>query len=81
MSKQFTGTVVSSKMNKTAVVRVEWKIQHPVYRKVLKKRKNYMVRYDNMEVRDGDIVTIEETRPIAKNVHFRIISKAQSPNK
>lgn len=74
MAKQFTGTVVSAKMQNTATVRVEWKIQHPMYRKVVTKRKKFMAHYENMAVKEGDEVVIAETRPVSKNVHFAIIS-------
>lgn len=72
MAKQFTGTVISTKMQKTAVVLVEWKIQHPMYRKILTKKKRFMAHYENLEVKEGDLVVIAETRPISKNVHFVI---------
>lgn len=74
MAKQFTGTVLSTKMQKTAVVVVEWKIQHPMYRKILNKRRKFMAHYENIEIKEGDKVIIAETRPISKNVHFAITS-------
>ena len=74
MAKQFTGKVISAKMQKTVTVLVEWKTQHPMYRKIITKRKKFMAHYENMEVKEGDTVVISETRPISKNIHFVVTS-------
>lgn len=70
--KQLTGTVVSNKMEKTVVVEVETKKRHPVYHKVVKKRKRFNV-HDELGAKVGDVVIIEETRPLSKTKRWRVI--------
>ena len=72
--KTKNGTVISSKMEKTIVVRVEGLIKHPIYGKVIKRGKNYMVHNENTEIKVGDKVTIEETRPLSKRKHWRVVA-------
>jgi small subunit ribosomal protein S17 len=74
--KIFTGTVVSTKMNKVAVIEVTRRKKHRLYPKTLKRTKKFHVANDS-GAKVGDIVNFEETRPISKTVHWRIIS--QSP--
>lgn len=69
------GEVVSAKMQKTVVVRVERKFRHPLYRKVIIRHKKYKAHNENLELVVGDIVKIEETRPISKDKHFKVIGK------
>ncbi len=70
--KQLTGTVVSIKMQKSAVVKVDRTYRHPLYKKTIKKSKKYLV--DNqLKVKKGDKVIIQECRPISKSKRFRII--------
>lgn len=73
MQKIFNGTIISVKMNKTAVVEVTRKTPHPLYKKLLKKSKKYKVSIGEFEVSLGDKVKIIETRPISKDKHFKII--------
>ena len=65
--KTLTGTVVSDKMNKTAVVLLERKVKHPKYGKYIKKSTKYKVHDDENKCKIGDIVTITEVRPISKD--------------
>lgn len=67
------GVVVSDKMDKTITVKVETKIQHPVYKKRLKVSKKYKAHDKNNEARVGDTVTIMETRPLAKTKRWRLV--------
>lgn len=67
------GTVVSNKMDKTITVRVETVIQHPLYKKVVRRSKKYMAHDENNECRPGDVVRIMETRPLSKNKCWRVI--------
>ena len=71
--KILQGVVVSMKMQGTAVVRVERKFRHSLYKKVLKKHKNYKVSIGEFKLKKNDLVKIEETRPLSKDKHFRII--------
>lgn len=67
------GVVVSDKMDKTVVVAVKDKIKHPLYKKTMNKTKKYKVHDENNEAGIGDIVEIEETRPLSKDKYFRLV--------
>ncbi len=71
--KTLQGEVVSTKMQDTAKVAVARFVQHPKYKKFVKKVKHYLVHDAGNTVSVGDKVTIEETRPISKNKHFKIV--------
>lgn len=73
MPKILVGKIVSLKMQKTAVVMVERKVRHPLYQKTLTKTKRYKAHYENTNLKLGDRVKIQETRPISKEKHFKII--------
>lgn len=73
MGKVLTGIVVSTKMNKTIVVKVERKFRHPLYRKVISVRKKYKVHCENSQIKEGDTVKIREVRPISKDKHFTVV--------
>lgn len=64
--KVLTGRVVSDKMDKTVVVRVERLKRHPLYKKVIKKIKKYKAHDEGNECRVGDVVRIVESRPLSK---------------
>lgn len=68
------GVVVSDKMNKTAVVRVERVIRHPRYEKVITRWKKYYAHDENNQCKNGDVVTIEETRPYSKTKCWRVVA-------
>lgn len=71
--KTRVGTVVSSKMDKTAVVAVERKVAHPVYGKQVVRTKKYYAQDDENAAREGDLVRIMETRPLSKTKRWRIV--------
>jgi len=71
--KRMTGTVVSDKMDKTVVVSVERFFQHPKYKKYVKRNKKYKAHDENNECKVGDVVEIEETRPLSKEKRWRIV--------
>lgn len=73
MRKTFIGTVVSAKMNKTVVVRVERKLRHPVYKKVITRHKKYKAHNEELNLKVGDKVEIRETKPISKEKSFIVI--------
>ena len=60
------GTVVSDKTDKTVTVKVERKVKHPLYGKIIRRSKKYHAHDEANEYKPGDIVRIEETRPISK---------------
>lgn len=72
--KQLDGVVVSNKMEGTVRVQVDTPQRHPVYKKVVNKRKVYFAHSDK-EFEVGDEVTIMETRPYSKNVKWIVIGK------
>lgn len=73
--KILDGIIVSVKTAKTAVVKVEKRLTHPLYKKRIKKDKKYKVDTGRTTVAVGDIVKIIETRPLSKDKHFRILQK------
>jgi small subunit ribosomal protein S17 len=66
------GTVVSNKMDKTVVVKVERTFRHPEYQKVITRAKKYYAHNDSKELNVGDTVTIVETRPLSKLKRWRV---------
>jgi len=74
MSKKIlTGIVVSDKPNKTITVLVERKYRHPVLKKVLKVRKKYNAHDENNKFKNGDRVSIIESKPFSKNKKFQVM--------
>ncbi len=79
--KIFTGEVVSDKMNKSIVVVVKRKKMHPLYKKYINRKYKLMAHDEKNEAKIGDIVKVQETRPLSKRKRFRlleIIKKAQT---
>ncbi len=77
--RSLTGTVVSDKMNKTVTVLVERKVKHPLYGKIIRLSKKYHAHDENNEFHQGDIVVIEECRPLSRTKTWnvsRLIQKA-----
>ena len=71
--KRLKGKVVSDKMNKTVVVLVSRYVKHPKYGKYMKIDKRFKAHVDGVKPAMGANVMIEETRPISKDKHFRVI--------
>jgi small subunit ribosomal protein S17 len=69
--KRLTGVVVSAKMQKTVKVRVDRSYRHPLYGKVVRTHKNYLV-HDELDSQPGDIVKMVESRPISKRKRWVI---------
>ena len=70
--KTRVGTVVSDKMDKTVVVRVERRYAHPLYGKQVTRSKKYHAHDENNEFHTGDVVRITETRPLSKLKRWRV---------
>jgi len=70
--KTRVGTVVSDKMDKTVVVRVERRLAHPLYGKQVTRSKKYHAHDENNEYHTGDVVRITETRPLSKLKRWRV---------
>ena len=73
--KKLTGIVVSDKMQKTVVVKVERMKEHPKYKRRFKIHKKYKVHDEKQEFHTGDKVVIEETSPMSKEKRWKVIGK------
>jgi len=74
------GTVVSDKMDKTIVVRVERQFMHPLYKKVVRKHKKFMAHDETNDCKEGDVVEITESRPLSARKRWMlegIVSRAK----
>lgn len=69
--KKLKATVISTKLATSAVVMVETSWKHPLYSKLVKRSKKYLVQND-IKAKDGDTVEIQETRPLSARKHFTI---------
>ena len=67
------GVVVGSKMKKTVMVMVERQVRHPLYKKIVKKRKKFLAHDEYEKCKLGDMVKIEETRPLSKLKRWRVL--------
>lgn len=72
LKRTLTGTVVSDKMDKTVTVLVERKVKHPLLGKVVRVSKKYHAHDESNEYHAGDLVIIEECRPLAKTKSWRV---------
>ena len=71
--QQKVGTVVSNKMNKTIVVAVESLKKHRIYKRTYKQTKRFQAHDEENTCQVGDVVRIEETRPLSKMKHWRLV--------
>lgn len=71
--KERTGEVVSNKMQKTIVVSVKRRFPHPQFKKVVTTFKKFYAHDEKSEAKVGDIVRIEETRPLSKTKRWRLV--------
>ncbi len=67
------GVVTSAKMQKSIVVMVERLVKHPLYKKYIKRRSKFMAHDERNEAKEGDVVLIEETRPLSKRKRWRLV--------
>ena len=68
-----SGKVMSNKMDKSIVVKVERQVQHPLYKKYYKRAKKFMAHDQNNECNIGDTVRIRESRPMSKRKRWELI--------
>jgi len=71
--RELVGSVVSAKMDKTAVVEVERMARHPLYEKVMRLRKKYKAHDEENACRPGDVVRIVESRPLSRSKRWRVV--------
>jgi len=69
------GVVVSDKNDKTIVVKVERRLRHPVLKKTVRLSKKYHAHDEKNEAKSGDVVRIEETRPLSKQKRWTLVEK------
>ena len=74
LRKTRVGHVISDKMDKTIVVAVEDRVQHPIYKKIVKKTYKLKAHDEHNECRIGDTVKVMETRPLSKDKRWRLVS-------
>lgn len=78
--RTLTGTVVSTKMDKSISVSIERLVRHPVYEKYIRRSTKLLAHDENNECKEGDVVIIESSRPISKRKAWRlhkIVTKVQ----
>lgn len=73
------GTVVSDRMDKTVVVSVERQFAHPLYTKQITRHSKFYAHDETNEYRAGDVVRIEETRPLSRNKRWRVVELLERP--
>lgn len=72
-----TGTIVSDKTDKTVVVKVERRVKHPLYGKIIRRSKKYHAHDEANEFKAGEVVRIEETAPISKLKSWKVVGRAE----
>lgn len=70
--RTLTGQVVSTKMEKTIAVLIERRVEHPIYKKYMRKSTKLLAHDENGECKEGDTVAIEECRPLSKRKAWRL---------
>jgi small subunit ribosomal protein S17 len=76
--KEFMGEVISDKMQKTIIVRVTRMSKHPKYGRIVKKYNKFKVHDEKNTAKMGDVVRIQETRPLSKDKHFMLVEVTKS---
>jgi small subunit ribosomal protein S17 len=72
------GVVVSDKADKTIIVKVERRVQHPQYKKIIKRAKKYAAHDPDNKFHVGDTVKIRECRPISKTKSWEVLAEGQA---
>ena len=72
-TRTLTGRVVSSKMDKTITVVIDRQVQHPLNEKIIRRRSKLHAHDENNECAEGDLVTIEECRPLSRTKSWRLV--------
>ena len=73
VSRSITGRVVSNKMDKTVTVLIERKVSHPLYQKYVRRSTRISAHDEKNECNEGDLVMIEQCRPLSKNKLWRLV--------
>ena len=78
-TRRTVGRVVSSKMNKSVTVKIEYRIKHPAYGKFIKRTTKIMAHDEDNACKAGDLVAIRECRPISKRKAWRVVEIIERP--
>ncbi len=78
--KSLTGRVVSTKMQKTVAVEIERLVRHAKYGKYIRRTTKLLAHDENSESREGDLVAIEECRPLSRNKNWRLVKVLERAN-
>ena len=73
LRRSVTGTVVSNKADKTITVMIERRVKHPIYGKFVKRSSKLLAHDEENECRTGDLVTIEECRPLSRRKSWKLV--------
>ena len=73
------GTVVSDKGDKTVIVKVERRVMHPLYKKFIRRSKRYAAHDEQNRFKVGDVVRIQECRPLSRTKHFEVLGGPGEP--
>ena len=72
------GVVVSDKMDKTVVVKVESRVMNPLYKKYVRRSKKYLAHDETNAIKIGDVVRIRECRPLSKRKSWEVLSETET---
>ncbi|MDC1110121.1 30S ribosomal protein S17 [Gammaproteobacteria bacterium] len=76
--RQLTGVVISDKADKTITVKVERKVKHPTYSKIMKRSTKVHAHDEENMAKVGDVVTVQECRPYSKSKTWKLLSEDQT---
>jgi small subunit ribosomal protein S17 len=76
--RQLTGVVISDKADKTITVKVERKVKHPTYSKIMKRSTKVHAHDEENTAKVGDVVTVQECRPYSKSKTWKLLSEGQT---
>ena len=76
--RQLTGVVISDKADKTITVKIERKVKHPTYSKIMKRSTKVHAHDEENMAKVGDVVTVQECRPYSKSKTWKLLSKGEA---
>ena len=76
--RQLTGIVISDKADKTITVKVERKVKHPTYSKIMKRSTKVHAHDESNSAKIGDVVTVQECRPMSKSKTWKLLTASQA---
>ena len=78
--RQLTGVVISDKADKTITVKIERKVKHPTYGKIMKRSTKVLAHDELNSAKIGDLVTVQECRPLSKSKTWMLLSDISNKN-